>query len=226
MRTGSWKFDFSRVLNPAESIDLLEIKHELRNVQLMQEEDELVGDCTTEGIYLKIAEDGTDWEFYRVVHSKFVPPKVMFIIWASMHDSIPTRSMLQARRVEINSNLCLLCNNEVETQGHLFIDCSWVKYFWEIFINSMQVSCIRPLNFKETMLSWRVERVSPRIKLVWHLLPYAICWELWLERNRRNHGGRPNNKDELVYAIKLDIFLWSSTTEIFKDFTMNQIIHH
>lgn len=67
------------------------------------------------------------------------------------------------------------------------------------------------------MLSWRLERVSERKKIVWHLMPFAICWELWNERNRRFHGGRAKSKDELVYAVKLWICLWSSTTEIFND---------
>ncbi|XP_026442841.1 uncharacterized protein LOC113342547 [Papaver somniferum] len=166
MKAKDWKFDFSRVLNPAESIDLLEIKFDLRNVQLAQEEDEIVGEWTAKGIYTQITNVDADWEFYRVVRSKYVPPKVMFIIWDSMHDSVPTRSMLQERRVVISSNLCLFCNIEVETQDHLFIDCSWVKYFWDFFITSLRVQLARPRDFKSMMMSWKVERVSPRIKLV------------------------------------------------------------
>lgn len=47
--TGSWRFGFKRQLNPAESIDLLELRYEVREVQLVGEDN----DCLEREILLQ-----------------------------------------------------------------------------------------------------------------------------------------------------------------------------
>lgn len=42
MKNPGWNLMFSRELDPAESIDLLEIKYELRNVTLVHAQDDYV----------------------------------------------------------------------------------------------------------------------------------------------------------------------------------------
>ncbi|XP_026420495.1 uncharacterized protein LOC113316550 [Papaver somniferum] len=210
MKSTTWNFVFSRTLGPAESIYLLEIKHDLRNTTLITgENDNIEGMCTAKAIYNKLSEQEENWEFANVVTSKFVPPKVFFLVWAAMHDSVPTRNMLQNRRVIVKSNLCLFCNAQVESQDHLFVNCKWVNYFWSSFLKSINVRWVFNQGIKECLQSWSLNRVCERLKLVWHSIPFAICWEMWLERNSRVHGGRQKTTDDLLCDMKLDIRLWS-----------------
>ncbi|XP_026429000.1 uncharacterized protein LOC113324942 [Papaver somniferum] len=119
-----WNFQFSRVLDPAESIDLLELKFDIRLVALIQGvEDCLEGGVSAKTVYAKLSDTDPDWDGQHILSSKFVPPKVLFLLWASLRDSIPTRHMLQHRGVAVQSNRCLFCNTEVETMDHLFIHC-------------------------------------------------------------------------------------------------------
>lgn len=72
MKCVSWNFEFTKALDPAERIDILEIKHDLRNVVLVQGmEDEVVGDSSAKSFYIKFAETELDWEYYKVVHIRF-----------------------------------------------------------------------------------------------------------------------------------------------------------
>lgn len=104
--------------------------------------------------------------------------------------------------------------------------CDVSHYIWEVLLSSLKVLWVWPDDFKNMLLSWKVDKVSKRVKIIWHLIPFAICWEIWLERNRRRHGGRHRDKEELVYAIKMHICLWRSTTTAFQNYSMNQIFHH
>ncbi|XP_026419852.1 uncharacterized protein LOC113315817 [Papaver somniferum] len=89
-----------RALNAAESVDLLELKFDIRNVILTQDlEDEVDGACTTRALYAKFEEADEDWEFAQISHSRLAPPKVVFLIWAALHNSVPTRHMLHHRGV-------------------------------------------------------------------------------------------------------------------------------
>ncbi|XP_026420608.1 uncharacterized protein LOC113316671 [Papaver somniferum] len=221
----SWNFQFNRVLDPAERIDLLELKYDIRLVRLIQGEvDCLEGDASAKVIYKRLSEVDPDWEGDRFLSSKFVPSKVLFLFWASLHESIPTRHMLQRRGVDIQSNLCLFCNTEVETMDHLFIRCGEVLKLWDYFLASMRVCWVMQRMFRSMMFSWRLERASDKVKMVWQLMSYAICWEVWNERNKRVHGGRPKSRYELEIAVKQWIYLWSSITEVFKHFSANQVM--
>lgn len=160
-----------------------------------------------------------------MLENKFIPPKVCFVLWAAMHASIPTRDMLQRRGMVIPSADCLFCN-AVETLEHLFVNCSWVQLIWNYFISSMQVMWVMPRTFHSILLNWGILRTTKRRRIVWQILPFAICWELWLERNKRVHGGRTRSKNEVIYVVKLDICLWSSDTDIFKGYSVNQSLHN
>ncbi|XP_026410008.1 uncharacterized protein LOC113305121 [Papaver somniferum] len=199
-----WNFQFTRQLDPAERIDFLELKYEIRMINLTQGDqvDCLDGEVSAKAIYTRLSGTEPDWEGYRLLSNKHVPPKVIFLFWASLHDSIPTRYMLQHRGVIVQSNLCLFCNAEVETTDHLFIHCRVIKQLWDFFVAALKVRWVTPLNFLSCIQCWRLERTSTRVKMVWHLLPYAICWEVWNERNRRVHGGRSKTAYELEIAVK------------------------
>lgn len=55
----------------------------------------------------------------------------VLIIWRVIHDLIPTHCNLNIRGVDIDSTMCLVCNDEVEDVKHLFfmIKCSLVGRF-------------------------------------------------------------------------------------------------
>ena len=60
-------------------------------------------------------------------------PKIKCFIWQCCHLSIPTRSMLNARGMNL-PNHCPLCNEGIESIIHLLRDCPLAKDFW----NSLQ----------------------------------------------------------------------------------------
>ncbi|XP_026440669.1 hydroquinone glucosyltransferase-like [Papaver somniferum] len=114
---------------------------------------------------------------------------------------------------------------EVETTEHLFILCPVIMELWQYFMSSLKVCWEMPFQFNSLMLGWRLGGVNARVRMVWQLLPFAICWEVWNERNRRVHGGRAKTNYELQIAIKQWIHLRSSNTDIFKHYSASQILH-
>lgn len=149
MNEDGWRFDFSREFYPAERIDFLELKFDIRNiVWIPEEEDTIQGDWSSKSIYKSLTYLELDRDCAGILSSKFAPPKVLFLVWAALYHSVPTRSMLQDRGVEINSNRCLSCNDSLETLEHLFIHCDWVKDLWDFFIFSLHTVLVMPGSLK------------------------------------------------------------------------------
>ncbi|XP_026459294.1 uncharacterized protein LOC113359953 [Papaver somniferum] len=157
---GNMIMHYSRALNPAERIDFLELRHNLRNIALTEGvEDSIAGEYTTKAAYEKIIDNMKNVNFNSLLDNKLIPPKVIFMTWASLHNSLPTRCILRRRRVQIPSTMCVLCNEEEGDLKHLFIHCKWAKPIWDFFLASLRVSWSMPEIFKALLDSWKLYKI-------------------------------------------------------------------
>ena len=67
--------------------------------------------------------------FWKGIWSSTIPPKIKSFIWRACNDSLPTRTKLFDRKIS-NSFSCALCNDEAETNSHLFLECSFAQSVW------------------------------------------------------------------------------------------------
>ncbi|GJX27687.1 RNA-directed DNA polymerase, eukaryota [Tanacetum coccineum] len=58
---------------------------------------------------------------------KYVPIKVNVHAWKVKTDSLPTRFNVSRRGIDIDSIMCAICDNGVETSRHLFFYCCMVR---------------------------------------------------------------------------------------------------
>lgn len=134
------------------------------------------GDFTTRAMYEKIIDNTDSYNFTGLLENKLIPPKVVFMTWASLHKSLPTRFMLSRRGVYIQSTTCVLCNEEDEDLNHLFIHCRWEKQYGIYYF--LHYWWIMPEVFKALQDSWKLFKVSKRKAIVWKITSYAIFWEI------------------------------------------------
>ena len=76
-------------------------------------------------------------------------PKIKCFIWQCCHLSIPTRSMLNTRGMNL-PNHCPLCNEGVESIIHLLRDCPLAKDFW----NSLQPPMAFDVFYGTNPMTW------------------------------------------------------------------------
>ncbi|GKB14254.1 RNA-directed DNA polymerase, eukaryota, reverse transcriptase zinc-binding domain protein, partial [Tanacetum coccineum] len=58
---------------------------------------------------------------------KAVPIKINVHAWKVKHDCLPTRFNISRRGMEIESILCPMCDNAVESSRHLFFSCHFIS---------------------------------------------------------------------------------------------------
>ena len=73
----------------------------------------------------------TDHKHYR--WKIRVPEKIQIFIWLSFHGKIQTKSML-ARKGWKGSTNCTLCDGEIETNDHLFLEWSFSRQVWFLIL--------------------------------------------------------------------------------------------
>jgi len=120
---------------------------------------------------------------WKLVWKLEVPPKVKVFWWRVLHDYLPVRKELHRRHIEPTAH-CEICGSDEESIGHVLLDCTVARMFWEEAkkITRVKVPCLR-------LESWAIDlmqdNVCPRKDRA-----LIICgmWSLWMLRNKRRHG--------------------------------------
>eukprot|EP00253_Pinus_taeda_P006464 PITA_06464 len=107
-------------------------------------------------------------------------------------------------------SLCSLCNNNAETTVHLILECSFSRQIWSFFTHDLDPNFTIPCSTSELFSEWTNRFPGPPsknliIKTTWAVLPKIICWQLWIERNRRIFRNKKQSHKVLETKIKCHI---------------------
>ncbi|XP_019186577.1 PREDICTED: uncharacterized protein LOC109181280 [Ipomoea nil] len=104
-----------------------------------------------------------------------IPPKIKVFMWQLCTNCLPTRDLLRSKRV--NCGVCSpLCDQDIETAWHLFVDCIHAKQCWSIL--GCQPTNVQASSFQDwfTLLASSLSRNQLCIVIM-------SCWEIWRQRN-------------------------------------------
>ena len=59
-----------------------------------------------------------------------LPIKINISSWRIFLERLPTRANLDRRGIDLHSTRCPVCDNDIETEVHLFISCEVAKEVW------------------------------------------------------------------------------------------------
>ena len=143
--------------------------------------------------------------------NKALPSKINISSWRILHKRLPTRFNLDRRGVDLDSTRCPVCDEDIETEEHLFTSCyvateTWTRVFtwWKIQDASI------------TSLSDAVN-LADRISLPAHqviqfdVVVQTTLWALWRFWNEMSFSTKRPSKDQLLNDIKLFSFNWISS---------------
>lgn len=116
-----------------------------------------------------------------------LPLKICCFIWLCLNGKILTWDQLPKRGV-VGPGICLLCHDDSESAGHLFIQCPFVVSVWKHCQDALAMNVNWNLsNLNDNLQAWFV--ASP----MFPELPFFIIWEVWKNRNRSVFQGiRPS----------------------------------
>lgn len=83
------------------------------------------------------------------------------------------------------STLCLLCEVEEESVDHLFYKCRFTGVVWNFFLSLFGSSWVFGSRVENLLVAWLGTPLKGRLRVAWKMVPFAVFWEIWKERNRR-----------------------------------------
>nr|GEV86612.1 putative exostosin-like protein [Tanacetum cinerariifolium] len=160
----NWSRSFLRVQNTAYLHDMI---NDISHIELNLDRDICYWVLSNDGTFfvsstrnlidtslLPALNNPTYWE-------KCVPRKVNIFMWRCMLDSLPHRSNLSSRGIDIPCIGFPLCNAYVESSNHIFFDCDNAKVAWDLVRTWSNVTCPMCASFDQWKVCWTDWLKSP-----------------------------------------------------------------
>ncbi|GKF26677.1 RNA-directed DNA polymerase, eukaryota, reverse transcriptase zinc-binding domain protein, partial [Tanacetum coccineum] len=64
--------------------------------------------------------------------NNMIPIKVNIFLWRLSLNKLPSRMNLDRKGIEVDSLLCPICHEDVETDNHTFFNCDLAKDLWAL----------------------------------------------------------------------------------------------
>lgn len=146
------------------------------------------------------------------IWDKAIPSKILFLTWKIWWDRIPMLDNLICRGM-VSSNYCYMCSNAGESAMHLLVHCKVRAGIWDFFLGCFQIQWVSPASLRIFLACWMhqpLEKINGIVKLCWKLIPAAVCWTIWMERNQRVFNGVSSSHFQLVNSVLSLIYDWIS----------------
>ena len=153
-----------------------------------------------EGNLLPFQEDKIRW-------NRYLPIKVNILSWRLRLNRLPTRCNLDHRGIDLHTTRCPLCNEDLETSQHIFVDCLIAVDLWNHISRWWGM-----VNYSKTLLdlsTW-VDSTSLNniVELCFDVVLQTAFWVLWRYRNRVCFDLKPPRKDTLMDEIMVYSHSW------------------
>ncbi|XP_019262565.1 PREDICTED: uncharacterized protein LOC109240393 [Nicotiana attenuata] len=111
-------------------------------------------------------------------------PKASFLMWLVLQGRLATADRLMRWGITMD-NTCSLCQAELETRDHLFVECDYAKAIWRTMQKWLQWQQA-PDEWNQHA-TWAIKRAKGKSKQAQLFkLVYAECvYAIWIERNNR-----------------------------------------
>nr|GEY37462.1 reverse transcriptase domain, reverse transcriptase zinc-binding domain protein [Tanacetum cinerariifolium] len=153
-----------------------------------------------EGCILESGVDTIRW-------NNSIPIKINIHSWRLSNNRLPTRINLDARGIDLHSVRCPICDEDVETPQHLFIDCIVASRLWSMVANFWRIDDY--LKDLPNLITWGdTANLLQPLKACFDAVIQTTLWVIWRFRNRICFDAKPPRKDTLVDEIKNLSHLW------------------
>ncbi|XP_069152141.1 uncharacterized protein [Solanum lycopersicum] len=135
-----------------------------------------------------------------IIWHKHLPFKIAFFIWRALKGKLPTNEFLQRIGSDISDYSCCYRKGKDDI-NHILINGNFAKYIWKIHAATLGII---PVNttLRAQLLHWRNQQVNNEVhKLLIHILPNIICWNLWKNRCAVKYGKKRSSIHRVKYGI-------------------------
>jgi len=153
-------------------------------------------------------------------------PNVLMTAWRALLNRIPTMENLSRRGVQMNSVVCVLCQEKEDSCHHLFIECKYAQQVWSLCLKWLGLLSVQHNDLREHFGSFHIAQASSKQNLVLKGVWAAIVRCIWNQRNSILFKQEVVDAEEILQMVQFKSWLWmkyreSSLNYSFADWMFN-----
>ncbi|GJS87020.1 reverse transcriptase domain-containing protein [Tanacetum coccineum] len=122
---------------------------------------------------------------------------------------IPVRMELDKKGIDMNSILCLWCDNSIESINHTLVLCENAMKIWNMVFAWWGIGPFNVFTSKEILKHNRGVAVNKGAKKLWNAVIAETAYFIWKNRNVRVFKGKGKRITSIFKEIQLRSFEWS-----------------
>ncbi|XP_071713515.1 uncharacterized protein [Rutidosis leptorrhynchoides] len=142
------------------------------------------------------------------MRDNFLPQKIGIFIWRARMDRLPVRVELDKRTIDLDSIVCPLCNNKIESVDHKLCTCSFAKdirlrvfKWWK---NNLHLYSSMAEMFRQKRSGQHTDAPSK----IWQAIEWVVGYSLWKNRNLRLFRNEKVIAPVVFNEIQVTSFQW------------------
>nr|GEW09968.1 RNA-directed DNA polymerase, eukaryota [Tanacetum cinerariifolium] len=194
--------------------DLNNLLTDFNTLTLSDGGDKVFSSLSTDGIY-SVSEVRKHIDDHLLLNSlqctrwfKVILRNVNIFMWRFFLDRLPHRLNLSSRGLDIDSIMCPLCKNNVDSNAHVFFSCDITSNVWNL-VRGWCDAKFPLLSSCEDWESWFLHwHASNDAKVQAYVIFASTCWVLWHFRNNVAFHSQVMRKCDIFDTIRLFSFYW------------------
>ncbi|GJY65541.1 RNA-directed DNA polymerase, eukaryota, reverse transcriptase zinc-binding domain protein [Tanacetum coccineum] len=143
--------------------------------------------------------------------NKILPAKVNILSWRVWHRRITTRLNLDCRGIDLDTVRCPVCDDDTESEEHIFIHCKASSDTWKEVFSWWKISGPPTTSVDDMILLADRTPIASNQSKYFDVVVHAAIWNLWNYKNNVTFSVERPSKDLICNDIKLSSFTWISS---------------
>ncbi|XP_071695666.1 uncharacterized protein [Rutidosis leptorrhynchoides] len=136
--------------------------------------------------------------------NNLIPKKIEVFTWRARLRRLAVRVM------DLDSILCPLCNNDIESVEHSLILCQNAMEVWKKVYNWWGFTNVSNLSISEAFLGRSSHRLSPLQEKAWQAVECVSGYLIWKNRNQKIFNNKTWNSPMALNEVQVKSFEWIS----------------
>ncbi|GJR41057.1 RNA-directed DNA polymerase, eukaryota, reverse transcriptase zinc-binding domain protein [Tanacetum coccineum] len=143
--------------------------------------------------------------------NKLLPSKVNILTWCVLNKRLPTRFNLDWRGIDLDTVRYPLCNNDIETEDHLFVKCPLAIDTWKFVFSWWQFTEITNSNLLDILTMVDRLPMAHKHRKFFDVVVNTTIWAIWNHRNKTVFNLKRPQKELLFNDVKQFSYNWISS---------------
>ncbi|XP_071713701.1 uncharacterized protein [Rutidosis leptorrhynchoides] len=142
------------------------------------------------------------------IRNNLIPLKIGIFIWRVLRKRIATKEELDRRGIDLDTLLCPICNDVVESVDHAIYSCKSAKEIWSGILKWWNLPLPLSSTLEEMIKCSCIATKNSRKKKVWQAIVWVTCYLIWKSRNLKVFKKDGWATSKIISEIQVKSFEW------------------